>query len=114
MASLSLLENLQLNDKKDNNNDNTFQTLLFWVREHSKGKQKACWEGIQLDRVTLKNGDGVMVAKTNIAKGSKLTLPPPCVLTQDKVLSSTVGTLFSGLDIYTMFSLFILWQKKNI
>ena len=65
MASLSLLENLQLNDKKDNNNDNTFQTLLFWVREHSKGKQKACWEGIQLDRVTLKNGDGVMVAKTN-------------------------------------------------
>ena len=112
MASLSLLENLQLNDKKDNNNDNTFQTLLFWVREHSKGKQKACWDGIQLDRVTLKNGDGVMVAKTNIAKGSKLTLPPPCVLTQDKVLSSTVGTLFSGLDIYTMFSLFILWQKN--
>ena len=59
----------------------------------------------------VENGDGVMVAKTNIAKGSKLTLPPPCVLTQDKVLSSTVGTLFSGLDIYTMFSLFILWQK---
>ena len=46
MASLSLLENLQLNDKKDNNNDNTFQTLLFWVREHSKGKLPSAEFGV--------------------------------------------------------------------
>ena len=109
MAAISF-EKLEIT-KDEELTDKTFQKLLSWVRENSKGKQKLNWENVKLDRAILDNGDGVMVARSQIAKGLKLTLPPACVLTQDKVLSSTVGKLFSGLDIYTLFSLFILCEK---
>lgn len=109
MAAISF-EKLEIT-KDEELTDKTFQKLLSWVRENSKGKQKFNWENVKLDRAILDNGDGVMVARSQIAKGLKLTLPPACVLTQDKVLSSTVGKLFSGLDIYTLFSLFILCEK---
>lgn len=42
----------------------------------------------------------------------KLPLPPSCVLTEDKVRHSAVGSIFAGLDKYTLFAMFLLWQER--
>ena len=89
-------EKIQITDRHDETSDKAFQNLLSWVRENSKGKQKTSWESVKLDRNTLTNGDGVVVAKSKITKGIKFAIPPECVLTQDKVFSSIIGKLFSG------------------
>eukprot|EP00944_MAST-04C_sp_MAST-4C-sp1_P010570 g10570.t1 len=90
-----------------------FHALLDWVRQNSSKKLKAAWNKVQLGRELLSDGDGVMVAMSAIPRGVKLTLPPACIITQDKVADSVVGKLFGGLDVYTLFSLFLLNQKQQ-
>jgi hypothetical protein len=92
--------------------DGGLESLVEWVRANCTEKQRKNWDALNVARVPNADGDHIMVTKTDIKKGFKLPLPPPCILTQDIVINSEVGQVFKGLDIYSLFSLFLLWQER--
>ena len=90
----------------------SLDNLVNWIRNNSGDKLRKNWDLLDVERVPNDTGDHIMVSKTVLKKGFKLALPKPCILTQDIVLNSDAGSVFKGLDIYTLFSMFLIWQGR--
>ena len=88
------------------------ERLVEWVRRNSTEKQRKNWDALDVARVPNEDGDHIMVTQKSIKKGFKLPLPPSCILTQDIVVNSDIGSVFKGLDIYSLFALYLLWQER--
>eukprot|EP00928_Gymnodinium_smaydae_P037827 TRINITY_DN26211_c0_g1_i1.p1 TRINITY_DN26211_c0_g1~~TRINITY_DN26211_c0_g1_i1.p1 ORF type:complete len:332 (+),score=70.03 TRINITY_DN26211_c0_g1_i1:32-1027(+) len=95
--------------------------LLQWIRDeyaaHERAddpavaKERASWDAISARRVPTASGDRILVTSGPLAS-CKLPLPQSCILTEDKVTSSAIGKVFAGLDKYSLFALFLLWQER--
>ncbi len=100
-------------DENNDENNDKLGRLAAWVASHCPAKQQKAWEGYEtFGRKERSPGDCVMVASRDVPKGKKLPIPPECILTEDIVADSPVGKAFVGLDKYTHFALFLMWQKR--
>lgn len=103
------------------------EALLNWVKSHCPSKQRRLWETVSVRRAlprfaddSGKGGGGddaacddlAMVSSVGISKGTRLPVPPACILSFDVVEKSPIGIVFAGVDKYTLFALFLMWQKR--
>lgn len=96
----------------------TLQELVRWVSgECVKEQHKSCWKrygslSLEQKPFSPESTDKILVASRFIPKGTRFPLPPKCVLTFEKVVASPVGAVFAGLDKFTLFALFLMYQRK--
>ena len=95
-----------------NSEDEKFSRLAAWVSLHCPEKQKRAWKNFKAPRRVERSKGDAVVAASDVRKGTKLPIPPACILTEDLVKSSAVGVAFAGVDLYTLFALFLMWQKR--
>lgn len=86
-------------------------SLVAWLADNSAEKQKAAWAGVKLGLDPRPDGDRALVAGTAMRKGTRLPVPPACILTEQKVRESVIGRVFGGLDVYTLFSMFLVAES---
>ncbi|GBG27153.1 Histone-lysine N-methyltransferase setd3 [Hondaea fermentalgiana] len=58
-------------------------------------------------------GDRVLRAKAGLKRNLRLPVPPACVLTLDIVEASDIGKALRGLDRYTLFAVFLVYEQRR-
>uniref|UniRef100_A0A7S3UZS1 Uncharacterized protein n=1 Tax=Aplanochytrium stocchinoi TaxID=215587 RepID=A0A7S3UZS1_9STRA len=78
------------------------EVLIDWIKENSQNKKhEKVWENTVIEHKAIvheENGakDKILTAKSKagIKRGTRMPLPPNCILTLDKVVQSDIGVIF--------------------
>jgi len=90
--------------------------LISWVVTNCETEKVVnVWKRCRFERRCNGHvpGDRILVAQEKIAAKTMLCLPPKCVLDEQKVAKSLVGSVLQGLDKFTQFAVFLILERKN-
>jgi len=99
------------------NDSKKMDALVSWIeRACMNEKHRKMWQEASLDMIPDPNSvcsDRILVCKSPLKKYHRLPIPLNCILTEDVVSSSAVGQVFSNLDRYTLFAMFIIGEQRK-